>query len=93
MGTSTSPTLFTLPARAKTLVPLDFSVPMEENQSDPLRRMGGTQAKVSTLFTLEGLPQKPFSAGKGGLLVGSPRLPSRDWMRAVSSPHTKAPAP
>ena len=32
-------------------------------------------------------------AGNGGFVVGSPRWPSIEWMRAVSSPQTNAPAP
>ena len=35
----------------------------------------------------------PLTAGKGGLGRGSPRFPSIEAMRAVSSPQTKAPAP
>src|SRR5659263_42303 len=93
IGTSTRPTLLILPARAKTLVPLDVFVPIELNQSAPLFIMAGTQAKVSTLLTLVGLSQRPLCAGKGGLFTGSPRYPSMDFIRAVSSPQTKAPAP
>ena len=44
IGTSIRPTLLTLPARAKTLVPLLFSVPIEENHSAPRRMMGGILA-------------------------------------------------
>jgi hypothetical protein len=40
-----------------------------------------------------GLPQRPDTAGKGGRGRGSPRLPSIEARRAVSSPQTKAPAP
>ena len=39
------------------------------------------------------LIEKPASAGKGGFKVGSPRFPSIEWISAVSSPHTNAPAP
>jgi hypothetical protein len=35
MGTSTSPVFLILPARAKTFVPLLFSVPMDANHSAP----------------------------------------------------------
>ena len=35
MGISTRPVLLILPPRANTFVPLDFSVPMEANQSAP----------------------------------------------------------
>ena len=44
MGTSTRPVLVILPPRAKTLVPGDFSVPMERNQSAPLRIIWGMLA-------------------------------------------------
>ena len=44
MGTSTKPVLLILPPRAKTLVPLLFSVPMAENHSGPLRMIWGTLA-------------------------------------------------
>jgi len=37
--------------------------------------------------------KRPLTTGKGGLGLGSPRLPSMEIMRAVSSPQTKAPAP
>ena len=37
--------------------------------------------------------QYPFAAGKGGLRRGIPLSPSKDAIRAVSSPHTNAPAP
>ena len=50
MGTSIRPVFWTRPARAKTFVPLLFSVPMRANQSPPLRRMGGMLANVSTLL-------------------------------------------
>jgi hypothetical protein len=46
----------------------------------------GTLARVSTLFTTVGLPHAPAFAGKGGLILGWPRLPSRDSMSDVSSP-------
>ena len=88
-----SPTLLILPASANTFVPLDFSVPIEENHSAPLVNMTGIFASVSTLLTLVGLPRYPDSAGKGGFIVGSPRFPSMECIRAVSSPQTNAPAP
>jgi hypothetical protein len=50
-------------------------------------------AYVSTLLSSVGLRHRPSFAGNGGRGRGSPRLPSRDAMRAVSSPQTKAPAP
>ena len=37
------------------------------------------------------LPQALAPPGRAAWASGMPRLPSRDWMRAVSSPQTKAP--
>ena len=48
---------------------------------------------VSTLLTIDGFPVYPTSTGIGGRLRASPRWPSSDSIRAVSSPHTYAPAP
>ena len=58
-----------------------------------LGRMSGTLTSVSTLLTTVGLPNSPTSTGKGGLLRGSPRLPSIELKSAVSSPQMYAPAP
>ena len=91
--TSTSPELLTLPVRAKTFVPLESAVPMLENHSAPFVMITGIFAQVSTLLIIVGQPHKPFCAGKGGLGVGIPRRPSIERNKAVSSPHTKAPAP
>jgi len=44
MGTSTMPPLLILPARAKTLVPLLFSVPRAAKAEAPLRIIQGTLA-------------------------------------------------
>src|SRR4030042_2793476 len=93
MGTSMRPTLLIVPVRAKTFVPLDPPVPKEANHSPPFKRMAGTLAKVSTLFRTVGCPHKPASVERGGLILGIPLFPSREYMRAVDSPHTKAPAP
>ena len=93
IGISTRPTLLILPPRANTLVPLDFSVPTDANSAAPSLRINGTQASVSTLLTIVGLPHRPDTAGKGGRGRGIPLLPSIELRRAVSSPHTKAPAP
>ncbi len=54
MGTSTRPVFLTLPVRAKTLVPGEFSVPMLLNHALPFSTMGGTQAYVSMLLRLLG---------------------------------------
>ena len=79
-----------LPASANTLVPFDFSVPIDANFSAPSKKITGIFASVSTLLTIVGLLNKPSSAGNGGFTVGSPLLPSIDAINAVSSPHTKA---
>ena len=91
MGTSTRPVWVTFPARAKTLVPPLFWVPMRRNQSAPYSRTTATLANVSTLLITVGLPHRPLSVGKGGRIRGWPRSPSIEWIRAVSSPHTNAP--
>ncbi len=93
MGTSASPPRATLPASAKTFVPLLFSVPIAAYAAAPFVIIHGTLAYVSTLLLFVGFCQRPFSAGKGGLILGMPRSPSMDANRAVSSPQTKAPAP
>ena len=93
MGTSTRPPRWTLPVRAKTLVPLEFSVPMAAKAAPPLLMIHGTLAKDSTLLMSVGFFQYPFCAGNGGFRRGMPRSPSREAISAVSSPQTKAPAP
>ena len=93
MGISIRPARRTLPASAKTLVPLLVAVPMPANASAPWRMIHGTMARVSTLLMRVGLPQRPDCAGKGGRKRGMPRRPSTEAIRAVSSPQTKAPAP
>src|SRR5512136_1963226 len=92
-GTSIKPVRLTLPTRLKVLVPLELSVPYWEYHAGPLRRMLGRVPRVSTLLIIVGLPQSPDNAGKGGRVRGMPLLPSMLPIRAVSSPHTKAPAP
>ncbi|MND06390.1 hypothetical protein D3C83_277370 [compost metagenome] len=48
--------------------------------------MCGTAHSVSTLLIVVGMPKSPAAAGKGGLIRGLPRLPSIEFIRAVSSP-------
>jgi (2Fe-2S) ferredoxin len=64
-----------------------------ESHFIPFKIIGTILANVSTLFIIVGLPKSPLTAGNGGLGIGIPLLPSIDCIRAVSSPHTKAPAP
>src|SRR5204862_5206583 len=59
----------------------------------PFLRMCGTAARVSTLLIVVGIPNTPEAAGNGGLMRGLPRLPSIEFIRAVSSPQMYAPAP
>ena len=93
IGTSMSPVLTTRPASAKTFVPLLVAVPIEANQSPPLRMIGATLANVSTLLMSVGRSHRPATAGYGGRGTGVPRPPSIEAISAVSSPHTNAPAP
>ena len=93
MGTSIRPLRLILPVSENTLVPFEVAVPSAANASAPCRKIHGRQASVSTLLMSVGLPHKPASAGYGGRSRGMPRSPSMDWMSAVSSPHTNAPAP
>ena len=67
-------------------MPVDCAVPIAANAAPPSRTMCGTLASVSTLLTTVGLPKSPTCTGNGGLLRGSPRLPSIDSKIAVSSP-------
>src|ERR1035441_11065959 len=64
MGTSMRPVFATRPARANTLVPLLFSVPMAANQAAPWRTMGAILAKVSTLLISVGHSHSPDSDRK-----------------------------
>ena len=93
IGTSTSPTLFIFPANAKTFVPVDFFAPILLYQLAPLLIIWQIFAKVSTLLTQVGFCHNPFSEVLGGFIVGSPLWPSMECIKAVASPHTKAPAP
>ena len=85
--------MFTFPPKANTFVPFDFSVPIEAYHSAPFKIILVTLARVSTLLIMVGFPKRPLLAGYGGFTLGWPRLPSIDSNKAVSSPHTKAPAP
>ena len=92
-STSYVPGLATWPDRQNSLGPVDVGVPICAYASPPIVTMCGMLASVSTLLTTVGLPNSPISTGNGGLLRGSPRLPSIDSKRAVSSPQMYAPAP
>src|SRR5581483_6431304 len=89
-GISTKPVLWTFPTSEKTFVPALFGLPVSQNHAGPLVTMGAMLYQVSTLLIFVGLPQSPFCAGNGGRGRGLPASPSREAIRAVSSPHTKA---
>ena len=74
-------------------VPVDRPMPIFAYSAPELFTIHGTAAIVSTLFTTVGLLQSPDTAGNGGLILGFPRLPSKDSINAVSSPQMYAPAP
>src|SRR3974377_2095485 len=92
-GDSYTPGCCTLPERQNNLVPVDCGVPTAANVAAAARTIWGTFASVSTLLTTVGLPKRPTCTGNGGLLRGSPRLPSIDSKIAVSSPQMYRPPP
>ena len=61
-------------------------MPIAAKAAPPSATIRGMLASVSTLLTTVGFPNNPTSTGNGGLLRGSPRLPSIDSKSAVSSP-------
>ena len=85
--------MFICPDTQNNLVPVLFSLPKLANQFDPFLSILGITATVSTFDTVVGQPYKPTLAGKGGLSLGCPFLPSRLSISADSSPHIYAPAP
>ena len=93
IGTSINPVFSMFPVIAKAFVPGLFSVPIVLYHSAPLAIIGGTLAKVSTLLSTVGLPKSPCSTVLGGFPLGIPLFPSIEAVRALPSPHTKAPAP
>ncbi len=93
IDSSTTQGLFTWPEIANSLVPVLLGRPNPENQAPPRRKMVGTTAIDSTLFTVVGQPYSPAPAGNGGFIRGMPFLPSRLSKSAVSSPQIYAPAP
>jgi hypothetical protein len=86
ISSSTVMGLFTCPLIQKSFVPAFFSLPKPANQEAPLLMMVGHTATVSTLVTVVGHPYNPALAGNGGFSLGLPGLPSRDSIRADSSP-------
>src|SRR5438876_9708709 len=85
-----------LPQTEYNLVPVLFGLSAREYflyQLAPLLRIGGMAASVSTLLMVVGCAKTPDTAGNGGLMRGLPRLPSMEFIIAVSSPQMYAPAP
>ena len=66
IGASYWPGRVTCPDSEYSVMPLDFSVPIEENQSAPFLMMTGTDAIDSTLLITVGQPYRPATAGNGG---------------------------
>lgn len=85
--------LFTWPDIQNNFVPLLFGLPNDANQFAPLLMIVGQTDTVSTLVTVVGHPYNPLLAGNGGLSLGLPCFPSRDYRSPVSSPQIYAPAP
>ena len=86
ISSSTTHGLLTCPEIQNSFVPEFLSLPNASNHEAPLRMMVGATATVSTFATVVGRPKRPTSAGKGGFKRGLPCLPSRDSIKAVSSP-------
>src|SRR5262245_38940084 len=93
VGISYTPGLFTCPLTPTRIGPGCFGTPIFEYASQPIRRINGTFAIVSTLLIVVGHPQTPYCAGNGGLMRGYPLSPSREFISADSSPQIYAPAP
>mmetsp|Transcript_31918 Transcript_31918/g.41045 ORF Transcript_31918/g.41045 Transcript_31918/m.41045 type:complete len:253 (+) Transcript_31918:1534-2292(+) len=72
ISSSTTQGLFTWPEMPNSLVPALFGRPKPANHSPPRRRMVGTTAMDSTLFTVVGQPYRPAPAGNGGFMRGMP---------------------
>ena len=75
------------------MVPVDRSKPIFAYSAPEFITIQGTAAIDSTLFTTVGFAHNPEIAGNGGLIRGFPLLPSKDSIKAVSSPQIYAPAP
>jgi len=63
------------------LVPEFLSRPKDANHEPPRLQIVGATATVSTFVTVVGQPNKPISAGNGGLSLGFPCFPSSDSIR------------
>src|SRR5258705_2814260 len=93
IATSYVPGRFTEPESVTRRVPPDLPAPTPANHSGPFSNSVGSVEMVSTLFTMVGEPNRPTTAGNGGLSRGQPFLASSDSSTAVSSPQMYGPAP
>src|SRR5699024_748296 len=93
IGTSYIPLFLAWPEIQIIFVPPLVSVPISLKYLAPLSKTIGIFAKVSTLFTNVGFPNKPTSDNLGGLILGLPALPSIEFRSVEFSPQTYAPAP
>lgn len=84
ISSSTVQGLLTCPEIQKSLVPLLFGLPKDENHEAPLLIIVGTTATVSTFVTVVGQLKTPLLAGNGGLSLGFPGFPSKLSIRPVS---------
>ncbi len=75
MGTSIRPPRRILPARAKTLVPLLFSVPKAAKARGAVAEDPGNEGERFDVVDQRGLVPEPHSAGYGGRRRGMPRRP------------------
>ena len=92
-STSYTPGASTQPERQNRRGPVESGVPILAYSEPPSVSTSSTFTSVSTLLIPVGLPKTPRSTGNGGLLRGSPRLPSIELNSEVSSPQMYAPAP
>ena len=63
IGTSKLAGFLTLPVTEKHFVPPEFSTPRSANHFPPRERISGTEAKLSVLLIVVGLPYNPTLAG------------------------------
>ena len=70
----------------KIFIPSELLIPIFLYHPSSLSIILVILAKVSVLLMIVGLSNNPLIAGKGGLILGIPRLPSIDSNIAVSSP-------
>src|SRR3546814_16834591 len=90
-----TPVRLARPDTPYSLVPPSLDLPCDRplNQSAPCTTIGAMLHSDSTLLTTVGRPQAPEICGNGGLARGFARRPSRELIRAVSSPRMMRPAP